>query len=146
MRSTATSTVMGRRPVSLTVRRGTHRDVQFGQRLSSILVGMGLPELDVLVEELAHMVDVLMGRKESPIESPYLGLMEVATAYHSRACELEMIIHRGEREGLIPKSSPYYKFRTGELRDFTELAKRAAELGSRRLTQEQLLTQHRLEV
>jgi hypothetical protein len=131
--------------MTLRVRRGTAHDVQFGQTLTSVLVGMGLPELDVLVEELAGYTDVLMGREPSPIESPYLGLMEVATAYHSRACEIENIIHRGEREGLIPRGSAYYKFRTGELRDFTELAKRAAELGSRRLTQEQLLTQHRLE-
>lgn len=131
--------------MSLKVRRGTERDIQFGQRLIDVRVGIGLPDINVLVDELDHMKDVLMGRLPSPIDSPYLGLQEVATAYHSRACELEMIIHRGEREGLVTRGSDYYKFRTGELRDFTELAKRAAELGSRRLTQEQLLAQQRLE-
>lgn len=131
--------------MTLRVRRANSRDIQFGQTLTSVLTGMGLPELDVLVDELDEYKDILMGRKPSPIDSPYLALQEVATAYHSRACELEMIIHRGEREGLIPRNSPYYKFRTGELRDFQELAKRAAELGSRRLTQEQLMTQQRLE-
>jgi hypothetical protein len=131
--------------VSVTIRRGTDRDVQFGQRLTSVLTGMGLPSIDDLSEELRHYVDVLMGREPSPVDSPYLSLQEVATAYHSRACEIEMVIHRGEREGLIPRGSEYYRFRTGELRDFIELAKKCAELGSRRLTQETLLAQARLE-
>lgn len=131
--------------MSVTIRRGTEKDVQFGQRLTSVLTGMGLPAVDDLVEELRHYVDVLMGREPSPVDSPYLALQEVATAYHARACEIEMTIHRGEREGLIPKGSAYMKFRTGELRDFIELAKKCAELGSRRLTQETLLAQARLE-
>lgn len=132
--------------MTLRVKRGdATRDAQLGTMLTSVSTGIGLPAIEDLVEELNYYKDVLMGRLPSPIESPYLALQEVATAYHSRACELEMTIHRGEREGVITKASPYYKFRTGELRDFTELCKRAAELGSRRLTQEQLLTQHRLE-
>jgi hypothetical protein len=131
--------------MTLRVRRGNETDIQFSRTLTSVFTEMGLPTLEKLVEELDGYKDVLMGRTPSPIDSPYLAMQEVATAYHSRACELEMIIHRGEREGLIPRNSAYYKFRTGELRDFQELAKRCAELGSRRLTQEQLLTQHRLE-
>jgi hypothetical protein len=131
--------------LELKVRRNTERDVQFGVALTNVHVGLGLPTLEKLVEELDGYKDILLGRLPSPIDSPYLALQEVATAYHSRACELEMIIHRGEREGLIPKGSPYYKFRCGELRDFQELAKKCAELGSRRLTQETLLTQQRLE-
>jgi hypothetical protein len=43
------------------------------------------------------------------------------------------------------RGSPLYKFRTGELRSFIELSKKCAELGSRRLTQEQLLQQQRFE-
>ena len=43
------------------------------------------------------------------------------------------------------RGSPLYKFRTGELRSFLDLSKRAAELGSRRLTQEQLMFQMREE-
>lgn len=72
-------------------------------------------------------------------------MMEVATAYHARGQEIDMIIHRGERNSSILKSSPYYKFRTGELRAFLELTKKCAELGSRRLTQETLLQQQKLE-
>jgi hypothetical protein len=43
------------------------------------------------------------------------------------------------------RGSALYKFRTGELRSFIELSKRASELGSRRLTQEQLLHDQRFE-
>lgn len=64
--------------------------------------------------------------------------MEVADAYFARACEVDMLIHQGEREGGIFKSSPYYRFRTGELRSFLDLSKRAAELGSRRITLAQM--------
>lgn len=61
-------------------------------------------------------------------------LMEVANAYYSRAKEIEFRIHEGERLGEIQKGGDLYRFRTGELRDFIDLAKSAQELGSRRLT------------
>jgi hypothetical protein len=77
--------------------------------------------------------------------SPYLGLAEAATVYYCRAQEIDALIHAGEREGVIMRGSALYKFRTGELRSFIELSKRAAELGSRRLTQEQLLHDQRFE-
>lgn len=118
---------------------------QFGRRLIDIPLSLGLPTVDELWEELKDMTDVILGRQPSPIQSPYLSLSEVATAYHCRAQEMDMLIHAGEREGAIVKGSPYYRFRTGELRSFLELSKRAAELGSRRLTQEQLLEQQKLE-
>lgn len=85
----------------------------------------------------------MLGRVSPPIDSPYLALAEVATAYYARALEIDARIHAGEREGDIVKGSPYYKFRTGELRSFIELAKKVAELGSRRLTQEQLVADMR---
>ena len=80
---------------------------------------------------------------DPPVDSPYLSLMEVATAYYSRAQELDALIHQGEAEGSIKKASDYYKFRVGYLRSFIEAAKRHCDLGSRRLTQEDLISRQR---
>lgn len=80
------------------------------------------------------MVDVLLGRVEPPIQSGTLTLMEVAEAYHARACEITLRIQRMENDGVEPRGSAAYKFRTGELRTFTDLCSKAIELGSRRLT------------
>jgi hypothetical protein len=91
-----------------------------------------------MMEELQDMTDVLMGRVDPPIDAGYLTLMEVADAYFARASEMTMLIHEAEREGRVSKGSAYTKFRTSELREFKELAKKASELGSRRLTNEQL--------
>ena len=99
--------------------------------------------MDDLWEEIHGYVNVLLGREASPLDSPYLDMMEVATAYYARAQEIDMLIHQGEREGSIIRGSALYKFRTGELRSFIDLAKRCAELGSRRLTQESLLAASR---
>lgn len=129
----------------LQIKRPTERDVQFGHKLSSVPIGLGLPTVDELWVEVQDMMDVLLGRVDPPIESPYLALAEVATAYYARAQEIDARIHAGEREGDIVRGSPYYKFRTGELRSFIELSKKVAELGSRRLTQEQLLQAQRLD-
>lgn len=79
------------------------------------------------------------------MDSPYLQLAEVAAAYHSRAREVEMLIYIGENDGSIIRGSKLYKFRTGTLNSFIEMSKRLYDLGSRRLTQESLLTQQRLE-
>jgi hypothetical protein len=127
------------------IRRGTHRDAQLGQRLIDIEVGLGLNSVDDLQQEIMGYVDILLGRGESPIDSPYLAMMEVATAYYARAQELDMIIHSAEREGAVMRGSQYYKFRTGELKSFIELARKCADLGSRRLTQEDLLERQRYE-
>ena len=130
--------------MSIKIRRSNPSDVQFGTRLNSVPVIEGLPDPDDLHDEFIGYVDVLLGRKDAPIESPYLQLAEVATAYYARGLEVDMLIHAGEREGKIHRGSPYYKFRTGELRSFIELAKKCAELGSRRLSQESLLYQQRI--
>ena len=140
-----TSTEMDEQTQMLKVRRSTANDVQFGHRLSSVPVGLGLPPVSELWEELEEMMNVILGRNEPPIQSPYLALAEVATAYYCRAMEIDARIHSGERSGDIVRGSPYYKFRTGELRSFIELAKRASELGSRRLTQERLIFDQRME-
>lgn len=131
--------------MTLKIRRGTRRDVQLSQTLTNVLVGIGLPPIEKLQEEIDEMVDVLLGRVTSPIESPYLAMQEVATVYFARAQEIDMRIHQAEHEGAVIRGSRLYKFRTGELRAFIELSRKCAELGSRRLSQEQLLTQQRLD-
>jgi hypothetical protein len=80
------------------------------------------------------MRDVLLGRTPPPVDRGVLTLMEVADAYFARAKEMEMIILRWEADGNVIRGSKTYKFRTGELRSFIELAKGACELGSRRVT------------
>ena len=110
-----------------------------GRRVRDLQVGSGLPEVEELEEELEGYMDVLMGRVPPPIDAGHLTLMEVADAYFARACEIQYHILKAEREGGVFKGSPYYRFRTGELRSFLELSKRAADLGSRRLTQARLL-------
>lgn len=97
-------------------------------------LGEGLPELEDLRAEIRHYWAVLMGREPSPVDHGPLTLMEVAGAYYARAMEIQSLIHEAETEGRVLHQSRMYRFRTGELRDFTEVAKRAMELGSRRLT------------
>lgn len=97
------------------------------------------------MDEFLGYASVLAGREEPPIQSPYLQLAEVAAAYHTRAREIEMLIHIGEQDGSIVKGSQLYKFRTGTLNSFIEMCRRLYDLGSRRLTQEALVTQQRLE-
>lgn len=80
---------------------------------------------------------------EPPISSPYLTLAEVAAAYYARGLELDILIHKGEDTGAIKRGSQYYKIRTGVLRSFIEMSKKLVDLGSRRLTQEDLLTRQR---
>lgn len=110
-----------------------------GGFVRDIQVGEGLPSLEELEAELESYMDVLMGREPPPVEAGHLTLMEVADAYFARASEIQYLILKAEREGGVFKGHSYYKFRTGELRTFLELSKRAADLGSRRLTQARLL-------
>lgn len=119
--------------------------VQFGRRLIEIALPPGLPAYEAIIEELTEYSHVLLGRANSPVQSPYLSLMEVAGAYHARARELEMLIYDGELSGAIPKGSDYYKLRTGRLNSFLEMSKRLFDLGSRRLTQESIISSQRLE-
>lgn len=98
----------------------------------------GLPKLLELRAELSRYVEVLLGREDPPIDNGVLTLMEYASAVHARALEMNMLIHRAETNGQVAKGTTYYKFRTGELRDFIDLSKAAMELGSRRLTSAQL--------
>ena len=119
--------------------------VQFGQRLNDVPVGIGFDSVEELQDELLTYCDVLLGRVDPPVDSPYLGLCEIATAYYARACEIDMLIHDAERTGAVIRGSGLYRFRTGSLRSFLDMSKRMSELGSRRLTQEQLLHNQRLD-
>lgn len=126
-------------------RVGAASHVQLGTKLSEVPVDSRLPTPAEIEDELLAYVDVLLGRVASPVSSPYLGLAEVASAYYARAQELDMLIHMEERIGSVGRGHPLYKVRTGALRSFIEMSKRMAELGSRRLTQEQLLHDMRLD-
>ena len=106
--------------------------------LRAVPVGRGIPSIPSMMEEIQDMTDVLMGRLAPPIDAGHITLMEIADAYFSRASEMTMLLQQAEREGAVTKGSSHYKFRTGELRTFMEMARRASELGSRRLTEEQL--------
>lgn len=91
-------------------------------------------DIHELSRELKDMMDVLLGREEPPVDTGISTLMEVAEAYHARAKEMEAMIHEWEREGVVAKGSSMYRFRTGQLRSFIELAKGSMDLGSRRVT------------
>lgn len=122
-------------------RAPTH--VQFGQRLTDVPLGEGIPEVDDLRDELLGYANVLLGREVPLVDSPYLTLMEIATAYYARGLEIEMMIHGLEQDHKVVRGSPLNKFRTGQLRSFLEMAKKMADLGSRRLSQERLLSEQR---
>lgn len=107
-------------------------------RLRAVPLGQGVPDLADLSAELQEMTDVLLGRTPPSIDAGHLTLMEIADAYFARASEITMLLQQAEREGTVMRGSSHYKFRTGELRTFLEMAKKAAELGSRRLTAESL--------
>lgn len=97
-------------------------------------LGEGVLSLAELRSEIDEYVQVLMGRVDPPIDNGEMTLMEYANAVYSRAMEITILLQRAESDGQILKGSRHYKFRTGELRTFTELALRAIELGSRRVT------------
>lgn len=128
---------------ALRIRKATQRDAQTVDKLLPTPVGEGLPKVSDLWKEISGYMDVLLGRVEPPIESPYLSLMEVATAYYARAQEIDALIHHEENQMRVLRGSELYKFRTGELRAFIELSKKCCDLGSRRLSQEQILTEQR---
>lgn len=128
-----------RKPVARKVGERKHmKKPGEGLRLRAVKLGDGAPSIPEMQNELLDMWDVLLGRKDSPINHGTMSLMEVADSYFARASEMTMLLQQAEREGTITRGSAHYKFRTGELRTFMEMAKRAADLGSRRLTDEQL--------
>jgi hypothetical protein len=132
-----------REPIGSEINVASPTHIQFSQRVTDVPLPAGLPTPDEIYDELQGYTDVLLGRVPSPVNSPYLALAEVATAYFARGQELDMLIHEAERSGDVTKNAPHYKIRTGALRSFLEMSKKMADLGSRRLTQEQLLYEAR---
>lgn len=113
---------------------------QYGRRLIDVEVLEGLGPVEELHEELLGYANVILGRADPPESvDGVMDLMEVASAYYARAKEIDMLIHWEEQNRRVIRGSPYYKFRTGQLRSFIEMAKMMADLGSRRLTMERLL-------
>lgn len=100
----------------------------------TIRVGSQVLSTASLSAELQDYVDVLIGRVPPPEDFGELTLYELASVYYARAKEIEMVILRAQREGIVKTGSSMYRFRTGELRSFIELAHNACELGSRRVT------------
>jgi hypothetical protein len=94
----------------------------------------GLPRLAHLRAEIDSYLTVLLGRAEPPVDAEDMTLMEYANAVYSRAVEINILLQRAEADGEVVKASALYKFRTGELRSFIELASKAIDLGSRRVT------------
>jgi len=117
----------------VTMKRGTPYRGYTERRVRSLQVGTGLPPVVELQAEIDGYMDVLLGRVDAPVHG-VLALMETADMYYARASEITALIQRGESDGTIKRGSELAKFRTGELRTFRELAQKASELGSRRLT------------
>lgn len=116
------------------------RDYVSGE-VRSFDVPEGVENLTQMANELIDMTNVLLGRVTPPLDAGVSTLLELADAYYARAAEMTMALQKAEREGRIVRNDPYYKFRTGELRTFMDMARRSAETGSRRLTKEQLIYQ-----
>lgn len=107
-------------------------------------ISVGVPSVEALRLEIDEMMDVLMGRVDPPVPPENVGsMLEVANAYYSRGMEISALIQRQEASGIVLKNSEMYKFRTGELRTFNEIAKGAVDLGSRRVTIAAMEADHR---
>lgn len=100
-------------------------------------------DLPSMRDELDIMKDVLLGRVAPPVDTGISTMMEVAEAFHARAKEMEMHLHRAEADGHVLRGSKHYRFRTGELRSFIELVAKTIDLGSRRITTLQIELEHR---
>lgn len=112
--------------------------VNYKGRLRQFDIPDGLPSPREIREELKEYRDVLEGRLDPPMQKGVMTLMEVAEGYFSRACSIEMEILEALNTEVIDKSHPLNAVRTQEIRVFKELSKGAAELGSRRITFENL--------
>lgn len=93
----------------------------------------------LIKQELDGYTDVLLGRAPSPLNRGTMTLMELAETYHARAREIEMQLLAAEADGIILRGSKAYRFRTGYLRSFVELSSKSIDLGSRRVTFDQMM-------
>ena len=124
-------------------KKGVPKKTSYRGKVRQFRLGDGLPLPQDIRDEIAGYRDVLMGRADPPIDKGVATLMEVAEGYFARACEIEQLIYRAIAEGRLigKKKTEYSQLRTQEIRSFKELSKSAAELGSRRITYENLMFQ-----
>lgn len=104
-----------------------------------VLAGLGSP--DEIMAELLDMTDVVLGRKNPPVDNGVMTRHEVCLAYHARVTEIEVLIYEWERKGKVIKGSEYYNLRTKQVRAMLEMLKTQVQAGSRALTHEQFLYQ-----
>ena len=125
--------------------RAPEAGMRFSRRLTDVETIQGLGSVEEIQDELLGYANVILGRADPPMELDgyYLDLMEVASAYYARAKEIEMLILWEEQQRRVIRGSAYYRLRTGQLRSFIEMSKMMADLGSRRLSQERLLSEQR---
>ena len=104
-----------------------------------VSLGAGLPvlakcyeELTIYAEHLATFVD-----PDVPVGNT-LDLLEVSSAYLSRALDIERRLHQREQILGLPRGCDEQRFRTGALESFIAQAKVLRDLGSRRLSFAQL--------
>lgn len=122
------------------VTKGAPKRPKYNGSVRHFKLNRGLPTVEAIRSELAGYRDVLLGEVDPPTQKGVMTLMEVAEAYFSRACELEQLILEAQRQGTTVRKE-YQQVRTQEIRSFKEMAKSAAELGSRRITFENLRMQ-----
>lgn len=109
----------------------------------AVPVPTGINDLESMRSEIKGYTDVLLHRQPMPINIGINTLYEVAVAYFSRAKEIEMGIKEMENKQLITRTSPLFKFRTGELSAFLDIAKEQTRLGSRRITVASMILQEK---
>lgn len=112
-----------------------------GSALRKFAPPEGVPPLGQVRKEMNEYVSVLMGRQDSPFDNGVATLAEYASIVLARGLEIQMRLHRAEADGNVSRGDPWYIYRTGELRDFIELAKSAYDIGSRRVTVAQMEVQ-----
>lgn len=135
---------MGKKKRTVKVVKGVKEKPSYKGKVRQFRLGQGLPEPSEIRRELRGYRDVLMGREDPPMQKGVMTLMEVAEGYFARACEIEQEILEAQQEGRITKTGEYNTLRTQEIRSYKELFKSATELGSRRLTFENVRMQQEM--
>lgn len=135
---------MSKKKRTVKVTKGVPKKPSYKGRVRQFRLGQGLPSPEAIRNELKGYRDILMGREDPPIQKGVMTLMEVAEGYFSRACEIEQEILEAQQEGRLPKTGEWNTLRTQEIRSYKELFKSATELGSRRLTFENVRVQQEM--
>jgi hypothetical protein len=134
---------MAKKKKKVIAKKGVTKKPSYKGKVRQFTLGSGLPSPNDIREELYGYREVLFGRQDPPLDKGVMTLMEVAEGYFSRACELEQLIYRAIAEGRLVGNAKkeYSALRTQEIRSFKEMSKSATELGSRRITWENIRVQ-----